>query len=302
MAKKKAAPKDEVAIVEETTTAVAIAEDNFDYGDMAGAGMKDITREDLAIPFLTMLQAGSKRVKDPDDEAQAGQLLNSVTGQLFPAARKDDEGALFVPAFMTRAWVEWAPGNKFVGIRSTKVTPTDDPETMAAIESAEKFGKNKLANGNLVVYTIYLNGFIIESVGDTYGTFAMLPFKSTQHKKLKPLLTNLNTHMIPVGPVLPNGSRRRINPPMFANQLRIKSTTESYADGDSFGYDITFAVDGDIKKSLLPARVDGVANELFQMALDFEKSFTVEELAASADKAGGDEVSVDEGVDVSTKF
>jgi hypothetical protein len=43
-----------------TTTATdAVAADNYDYGQDAGAGFENQTSEDVSVPFIVLLQPGS---------------------------------------------------------------------------------------------------------------------------------------------------------------------------------------------------------------------------------------------------
>lgn len=76
----------------------------------SGAGLENITRDDIALPFLGVLQKMSKAVDEEDtghvDGAKAGMIINTVTREIF------DSGLEIVPVFFEKKWVEWIPRNK----------------------------------------------------------------------------------------------------------------------------------------------------------------------------------------------
>lgn len=63
------------------------------FEEFAGAGLGGLGKDDLAIPFLTILQSNSPQVKRSDGEyvegAQEGMLFNTVTKQLIDTATQD---------------------------------------------------------------------------------------------------------------------------------------------------------------------------------------------------------------------
>ena len=73
----------------------------FDIANMeadAGLGLENITREDLALPFLRMLTAE----KAEEHDAKGGDIINSVTGEIFSKA----EGIKVIPCVYTRRYIE----------------------------------------------------------------------------------------------------------------------------------------------------------------------------------------------------
>lgn len=73
----------------------------------SGRGSEDVKQEDLQVPRLKLIQAISDELKPKDpnyiDTARAGDLLNSVTRQLFKA----DEGVLVVNLKYVKRWNVW---------------------------------------------------------------------------------------------------------------------------------------------------------------------------------------------------
>ena len=65
------------AVAERKTSEVAIMDENMFAAD-AGIGISDLGSEDLAIPFLKVLQKMSDELDDLAD-AKAGDIYNTVT-------------------------------------------------------------------------------------------------------------------------------------------------------------------------------------------------------------------------------
>ena len=227
-----------------TGTAIAETKDQlpavYEYGDDAGQGIADATREELSIPFLTVLQALSPQVSGEAaiEDAKAGMLFNTVTGDLTDGK----EGIQFVPALRQHVFVEWVPrdqGGGFVAMYQ----PTDDVVVQAKSRS-EQFGKYKTEAGNDLVETFYLYGILLDADGDP-AEMAVLAFTSTKVKKYKAVVSKMRYLMVPG----PDGGK--INPPLYANRLVIKSIADKNAKGAFFNFDVSFAINGNGRESLL---------------------------------------------------
>lgn len=104
-AKKEAEESTEVAVVEQGSTDLAA------WGDFSGkTGLEDIGANELAIPFINVLQSNSEMVED--GKAQAGQFHNTVMDTVT-----DD--LVFIPCARDYKFIEWVPhddGGGLVGI------------------------------------------------------------------------------------------------------------------------------------------------------------------------------------------
>jgi len=86
----KATPQEQPAasgdVAVRPANAVTTAADN-DFSGFAGEGFQGLGKDDLAIPFLVILQSGSPQLKRSEGEyipgAAEGMLYNSVTRQLL---------------------------------------------------------------------------------------------------------------------------------------------------------------------------------------------------------------------------
>lgn len=211
----------------------------FDYGDDAGSGFEHQSSQDFSIPFLSVLQALSPQLKDPDEGgiegARPGYILNTVTGEVFSGK----EGVEFVPATTQHVYVEWVPrdsGGGFVGIHQV-----DSPVVSQALGGSREFGKLKSAAGNDLIETFYVYGVLCEN-GEPQG-MAVIAFTSTKIKVYKRFSTKVNMFTIKT----PRGKQR---PPLFAHAVRIKTASEKNNKGDFYNF-VLEPVNGDLASSLL---------------------------------------------------
>lgn len=89
----------------------------------AGRGTETMKQEDLALPFILVLQSLSPQLQKGHEKhikgAEAGDLLNTVTGEIW----KGEDGALIIPCHYTKVYNEWIPrddGGGFVASYTDK--------------------------------------------------------------------------------------------------------------------------------------------------------------------------------------
>lgn len=202
--------KDESKELTQAQTGGAVAA--YNYGDDAGAGMETVKGEDLAIPFLNVVQTNSKAVEEAS--AKGGQLFNTVTGELI----EGDAGVVFIPCYKQELFVEWVPrdnGGGFVGVHA--------PESEVVKKALEAVGGNKFTDlkvgSNDLIETHYVYGLVLNNEGTEVDSFAVIAFTSTKIKVWKGWLTSM--YML------------KGKPPIFANRARIK-TVKQKKDNYSF--------------------------------------------------------------------
>jgi len=258
--KKTTAKKNEVAVRDDVNTLPVAA---GDYADFAGDGYDGQTSEDVAIPFINLLQAMSPEVQDDGvEDARPGMLIDSVTGELY----KEFE---FTPAFSQHVYVEWIPRDAGGGIVTTHGLDSDIVK--AAKARSAQFGKYTTEDGNDLVETFYLFGIV--SVDGSPRGMAVQAFTSTKIKAYKAAMTRLRSYTLP----LEDG--RRISPPMFAHLLKVTTKQQKNTKGSFYVPSLVPAVENDVAKSLLPT------NDIrFQMAKECYE--LVKEGKATADTKG----------------
>jgi len=242
----------------------------YDYGEMAGAGTENVTANDIAIPFLNVLQSNSPQLAKGDPQyiagVEAGDILNLVTGEVIDG----EEGFFFVPVYRDHCVVEWVPrqkGGGFVARHDLEAEPVLKSEP-----NPEKPALRVAPNGNDLQETYYLYGMIISSPeAEEPEDYGIIAFKSTMIKTIKRL--NYRLQKVELG----------FNPPLFAHRLKFAIRQESNRHGRWYTWDAGFAVDDDIKRSLIPPMLDGKPHPLLQMGNKLYKQIKKGEVEVAYD-------------------
>ena len=237
--------------------AVATAGSNLPaniLGDMAAAARAGRAQhaEDMAIPFLVILQTGSPQVKrgQPEyiKEAESSMIMNSVTKELFDG----EEGITVIPCAFEKVYIEWKDREKGGGI-----VMVHDRVRGAELETKAKRndkGQAVLDNGNIIVGTAQHYVLILRKDGTVDQ--ALIAMSSTQLKKSRQWNTIMAKVMIPVGD-------KKVPAPSFACKYQLTTVAESNAKGDWFGWKIEHLGGKD------PAFLQDGERALFQMAKAF---------------------------------
>ena len=146
----------------------------IDFISDAGAGLENIDKADLALPFLKLLQTGSDETKKKHanyvDGAEDGMFYNTVTKKLYSG----EKGIEVIPCFYKLTYPEWAPFERKEG---RPVSPDRGPEILAKTKK-DSTGKDVLENGNQILKTA--NHFVI--INGERPEKALMAMKSTQLK------------------------------------------------------------------------------------------------------------------------
>jgi hypothetical protein len=128
------------------TNAMAMYEGFENYG---GEGFSDVTTEDLAIPFLRILESMSPQVNERDGayvkNAKAGMIYNNVLNEAYDGIK----GIRVIPCHYNRRFVEWVPREKGGGYIGS-YEPTDP--ILQTTTKNEK-GQDVLPSGNTLTNT-----------------------------------------------------------------------------------------------------------------------------------------------------
>lgn len=259
---KKPDPGTEVANVKKNEVATPEAHEGF--ASFANKGFDNVGKDDLAIPFLVILQSGSPQCKRSDgafiEGAAEGMLFNTVTKELIDPLK--DEVVIVACAY-DRNFVEWKlreNGGGFV-----KQHPAD-PALMLGTTRDEK-GRDILDNGNQLNDTRSFYVLMMVGAGSVPQP-AFITMTSTQIKKSKQWLMQQNLLKLQG----PNGA---YTPPMFASMWRVTTVPESNDKGSWMGW--AFEFKGYHK---------GVNDPVFIAADAFHKSVASGATKADLSKAG----------------
>ena len=239
------AKSEEKAVVPKGETGVV----EHDYSDYTGAGFQNQTKDDLAIPFLGLLQANSPQVSDPSDGglegAKPGMIHNTVTDLVYDGK----DGLEFVPGLTEHVFVEWVP--RFRGGGFVARHDKDSEIVEKALAGSQTFGRYSTDytetgddkapfKGNDLVETFYVYGVL---VGEQLEPI-VLAFTSTKISVYKRWNTKLNMFTVKAGD-------RKIQPPLFAHRVRLTTVKQKNNSGEFFNFMLA-PVEGDLKSSLLP--------------------------------------------------
>lgn len=244
----------------------------YDYGEHAGAGYENQTRDDLAMPFLAVLQALSPAVADGTvDGAKPGLLMNTVTQELM------DE-ATFVPACTEHCFIEWVPrkqGGGFVAKHDI-----NSPVVAKAKSEAAKFNELRVGDHELVeTFSIYA---VLTDDTDAVG-YAVLSFESTKIKSYKHFNTRLQTFML-------RTDSGKVKPPLFAHHCKVTTEQRKNSEGTWF-VPVMGPAEADMVASLLPPD-----DERYKAAAELRElvqSGTATAAYDSVDRSGGGEEDAD---------
>lgn len=230
--------KQSTAVVERAANAGALAVNaaaNFE--EDAADGRQRLRQEDIAIPFLAVLQKNSPQC-DPDvgeymPEAKPGMLYNTVTRELFDGK----EGVDIVPCAYEQKWLRWTPREKGGGFKgelpSVDVIKMRDQGILVEQENRLYVADD---NGNV-------NPKVNDKVADTRVHYvlvlnrrtgvaqqAVLSLASTQIKKSKQLNALVENVLFDRA----DGSGK-YNPQWYANVVRVNTVPESNEKGNWSG-------------------------------------------------------------------
>ena len=141
----------------------------------AKLGLENMDQDDLALPFLKLLQNSSDETKKKHsayvDGAEPGMFYNTVTKKLYDGAK----GIEVIPCYYKLTFPEWAPFERKEG---RPASPDRGPEILSQTKK-DASGKDVLQNGNIIIKTANHFVIILTANGSDKALIAM---KSTQLK------------------------------------------------------------------------------------------------------------------------
>ena len=202
---------------------VAIMDENMFAAD-AGVGVSDLSSEDLAIPFLKVLQKMSDELDDLDD-AKAGDIYNTVTKDVV----KGKDGVTVINCAYSLQYIEWEPRGTGTGAPHHIYSSADD------IPQTERGDDNKDyvvgGSGRYLERTAQHYVLIIDEDGMTQQ--ALLPMKSTQFKKSK----QWNSAMRSLK--MKDSKGGLFTPPRFSHIWKLETVAEENTKGSWHGWQIS---------------------------------------------------------------
>lgn len=196
----------------------------------AGAGQENVRTEDLAIPFLGLLQSNNPQVKKSSppevriEGAEEGMILNTVTKKLF----KDVD---VIPCFFTSVLIEWKDRDKNEGGGFVKMYPDpNDPILQTAKpHSAEKPNLLVLPNTNWIVPTAQHYVLFKDADGAwNRAIVAMTSSKLSGSRRWNSLMS--------MEKIIVNGQTKM--PPTYSRIYKLKTTPKAKGDISWWVFDV----------------------------------------------------------------
>ena len=211
-----------VAKKKEAKTELAVMEPNMFAAD-AGVGVNDLGTEDLAIPFLKVLQKMSDELDDLD--AKAGDIYNTVTKEVV----KGGDGVRVVNCAYNLQYIEWEPRGTGTGAPH-QIYSADDkiPATQRGEDNKDYVVDG---NGRYLERTAQHYVLVIDEDGITQQ--ALLPMKSTQFKKSK----QWNSAMRSLK--MKDSAGNLFTPPRFSHIWKLETVSEENKNGSWHGWQIS---------------------------------------------------------------
>ena len=189
----------------------------------AGSGVDDLGSEDLAIPFVKILQKMSDELDDLDN-AKAGDIINSVTKEVT----KGKNGIRVIPCAYRLEWIEWEPRGTGTG------APYAIYHTGDQIPATERSDDNKDmvvdGAGRYLERTAQHYVLVVDEDGMTQQ--ALLPMKATQFKKSKQWNSAIKSIK------MKDGNGNLFTPPRFSHIWKMTTVSEENKNGAWHGWQI----------------------------------------------------------------
>lgn len=198
----------------------------------AGAGQEEMTKDDLAIPRIKILQSNSPECSKGEAEyikaSEVGDFFNTVSKQLISG----ETGMLVIPISYRRAYIEWVPqdeGGGFVADHGS------DDTALKACTKNDK-GQDITADGHQIVTTAEYFAFIVDGeTGDAEPV--VISMSSTQLKKARQWNTMINNYKVA------NPKGQKFNPAMFYRAYHFTTIPEKNEKGSWLGFKVVPSVD-----------------------------------------------------------
>ena len=205
----------------------------------AGLGLEEVTMDDIQRSRLAIIQKGSPQLDSDEDAyiegAKVGQIVDTALGIVY------DNVDFVVIDYRTR-WYEWKEDGGLVAIHDTEPQGVD-----------REF---KLPNGNKSSMTRVFTGWVLEPNSDERRV-AFIPLSSTQLRKAKTWITQINNMK------MPNGQKA----PAFWSVYTLSSKKEFKPKGAFMGWRIKYRC----TLEEYAAQVDENLGELFDEGMEVNK-------------------------------
>lgn len=158
----------------------------YNVGNL-GTGFEDFTQDDLAVPFIGILQAKSPQVEEDSGKtlpgAKAGMFMNNVTNEIYSGK----EGIVVVPIHRIRQFIEWIPKDDGGGLVNIYEPEAEEVQAVLKAAGRKVFGKLPIGDGNELAETYSV--FALQLLPGGFTRRVVLSFASSQIGQYKKWMT-----------------------------------------------------------------------------------------------------------------
>jgi hypothetical protein len=211
------------AVAKKSSSKVAVMQASM-FAEDAGVGVDGLGSEDLAIPFLKILQKMSPELDDIE-KAKAGDLFNTVTKEVV----KGSDGIRVVNCAYTLQYIEWEPRGSGSGAPYAIYSPGDPlPKT----EWGED-GKDYVVDGSGRYLERTAQHYVLVIDADGITQQCLLPMKSTQFKKSKQWNSAIKSLK------MKDGNGNLFTPARWSHIWHLESVSEENKNGSWHGWQVS---------------------------------------------------------------
>ena len=220
----------------------AVMDPNLFEAD-AGLGMENLGQEDLALPFLKIVD-GNSPILTLNDNAKVGDMYNHATNRIYGKHIK------VVPCAYQRRFLEWKPRGQGSGAPENIYKP-DDPRPI--VKRDQNDNKDYVVDGGGSYLEETHQHFVIIVNEDGSRETALIAMKSTQLKKSRKWNSMISTTMI-------KGKNGPFQAPRCSHIYDIKTVTEDNSKGSWHGWEVSR--DGPIQDANLYSQCKAFAKSI----------------------------------------
>lgn len=240
LTKRKKGEETDVAAPISSGTTVAVTPTEIDYSALQQDGAAtaiQVTPQDMAIPFLRVLQSNSPQVDRDSPKyvkgAEAGQFINTVTGRYWDGR---DAGILVAVVAYQRSYTEWKPraadGKAAGGGGFVKDWGSDDSLYKAATPDPVKKSKMMTDHGTEVVQAAMYYVYVVDPETGLWDRM-VFNLAGTQLKKARRWNSLIKAEQL-INPE----TRQPFSPPPFFRLYRLTTVPEQNEQGSWKGVKI----------------------------------------------------------------
>ena len=194
----------------------------------AGAGNEEVGQEDLALPFLKLLQASSqksiKQLTVLGINASPGDIWNTVTNEIC-----SERKLRVIPSAYQRRFIEWTPRGD--GNNAPVAIYTPDEKRPITDRSRED-NKDYTEGGQTYLEDTHHHYVVVLNDNET-TTSALLTMKSTSLKKSRKWNSMIASR------TMTNDAGKIFSPPRFAYIYTLQVIEDGNDEGEWFNWDVT---------------------------------------------------------------